>query len=179
MPLQQIAQQIITLADRRASTPVLVTPPYLSFRHQFYLELTQELSRHTERTVRIDWYRGLPGFRTLISDQLAAWHVKSINRVLRTQGDPGSANAPETPSTGERSHTSVELGQPDHDPFAALAQTGSPKAAVQITASIARPGGKTRDLVIGLADVRQQLPDWTTAIWLGTSQSEIDQWRAA
>ena len=179
MPLQQIAQQIITLADRRASTPVLVTPPYLSFRQQFYVELTQELGRHTSRTVRIDWYRGLPGLRTLISDQLAAWQVKSINRMLRTQGDRGSANAPETPSKRERSDTSVELGQPDHEPVAELAQTGSPNAAVQITASIGRPGGKTRDLVLGLADVRQKLPDWTTAIWLGTSQSEIDQWRAA
>ena len=179
MPLQQIAQQIITLADRRASTPVLVTPPYLSFRQQFYLELTQELGRHTSRTVRIDWYRGLPGLRTLISDQLAAWHVKSINRMLRTQGDRGSANAPKTPSAGERSHSNVESVQPDHEPVAEFAQSDSPKAAVQITASIARPGGKTRDLVIGLADVRQKLPDWTTAIWLGTSQSEIDQWRAA
>ena len=179
MPLQQIAQQIITLADKQASTPVLVTPPYLSFRQQFYVELTQELGRHTSRTVRIDWYRELPGLRTLISDQLAAWHVKSINRMLRTQDGRRSAKAPKTPSTGERSHSSVELVQPVHDPVAELARTGSPKAALQITASIGRPGGKTRDLVIGLADVRQKLPDWTTAIWLGTSQSEIDQWRAA
>ena len=36
MPLQQIAHQIITLADRRASTPVLVTPPYLSFRRAVF-----------------------------------------------------------------------------------------------------------------------------------------------
>jgi len=179
MPLQQIAHQIITLADRRASTPVLVTPPYLSFRQQFYVELTQELSRHTERNVRIDWYRGLPGLRSLISDQLAAWQVKSINRRLRRECDRASTGAHASPKAAGQSHSSVQIGAPLLPPATTPQQAGGPKAAVQITASIARPGGKTRDLVIGLADMRQKLPDWTTAIWLGTSPSEIDHWRAA
>lgn len=37
-------------------------------------------------------------------------------------------------------------------------------AAVVLTASIARPGGRHRDLVIGLCDDRLPLPPWTTPI---------------
>ena len=62
-----------------------------------------------------------------------------------------------------------------HMPAAAHPQ----KATLQITARIARPGGKGRDLVIGLSDVRQKLPEWTTAIWLGTSKEELKRWDAA
>ena len=37
-------------------------------------------------------------------------------------------------------------------------------ATVEVTASIARPGGQRRDLVVGLCDDALELPPWTTAI---------------
>ena len=181
MPLQQIAHHIITLADKRASTPVLVTPPYLSFRPQFFVELTREIAKHTDRSIRLDWYRGLPGVRSIVSDQVAAWQVKSVNRILRK-------------TFFTRVHASIELGHgrvcessiPVTNPASSISN-GEVKprllveqgAKVQITATIARPGGKSRDLIIGLSDVRQRLPDWTSAIWLGTSAEEVKRWQAA
>ena len=181
MPLQQIARQIITLADTCASTPVLVTPSYLSFRREFFFELSRELAAHTDRDLRIDWYRDLPGVRTIISDQLAAWHVKSVNRLLsRTP----STNGNQTQEAAIRKNTAQQTAASNptakrhrelHMPAAAHPQ----KATLQITARIARPGGKGRDLVIGLSDVRQKLPEWTTAIWLGTSKEELKRWNAA
>lgn len=185
MPLQQIAHQIITLADRRASTPVLVTPPYLSFRQQFFVELSLEISTHTDRRIRIDWYRGLPSLRTIISDQMAAWHVKSVNRMLKKrppiQADAESGLALDLNAGSKEIHPSYS-GSSDarHAETKTGAKVGpNAIATVQITASIARPGGKNRDLVIGLSDARQKLPNWTTAIWLGTSQAEIKAWNAA
>ncbi|MGI9469449.1 MAG: hypothetical protein ACR2OA_20175 [Rubripirellula sp.] len=181
MPLQQIAHQIITLADRRASTPVLVTPPYLSFRKQFFAELSRELADHTERDLRIDWYRNLPSVRTILSDQLAAWHVKSVNRLLShmTVSKARQAHKTATNSTPAESAGTTDINvsrQPALDqPRALLTQ----HATVQITATIARPGGQGRDLVIGLSDARQKLPNWTTAIWLGTSAQEVERWQAA
>ncbi|MGI9446002.1 MAG: hypothetical protein ACR2N1_26280 [Rubripirellula sp.] len=181
MPLQQIAHQIITLADRRASTPVLVTPPYLSFRRQFFVELSRELATHTDRDLRIDWYRNLPGVRTLVSDQIAAWHVKSVNRLLdrMTAAKAKKLRKAAILSVSEElnaeSDSTVTRQSARHQQTAEDTQI----ATVQITAAIARPGGKNRDLVIGLSDVRQKLPDWTTAIWLGTSEEEVKRWHAA
>lgn len=181
MPLQQIAHQILTLADRRASTPVLVTPPYLSFRKQFFVELSREIANHTERDVRVDWYRGLPGVRTILTDQIASWHVKSVNRLLRRV----SAGKDAQPNQELGSHPQTDsLVLPESTVYPNPASNRRPAArpqiaTVQITAAIARPGGKSRDLVIGLSDVRQRLPDWTTAIWLGTSAKEVKRWQAA
>jgi hypothetical protein len=181
MPLQQIAHQILTLADRRASTPVLVTPPYLSFRKQFFVELTREIANHTERDLRVDWYRGLPGVRTILTDQLASWHVKSVNRLLR-RVSAGKAKQPTQGLGNQQPMDSLVLPESTgyQNPASDRRPTARPQiATIQITAAIARPGGKSRDLVIGLSDVRQRLPDWTTAIWLGTSAQEVKHWQAA
>ncbi len=40
-------------------------------------------------------------------------------------------------------------------------------ACVVVTATIGRPGGPARDLVIGLCDETLELPTWTTAIRIG------------
>ncbi len=181
MPLQQIAYQIITLADKRGSTPVLVTPPYLSFRKQFFVELSRELAAHTDRDLRIDWYRNLPGVRTIISDQLAAWHVKSVNRLLERMSI-AKANQLARPASNTLSDKRMVPAETTAASPQAHNQDGSDRtqtATVQITAAIARPGGKTRDLVVGLSDVRQCLPEWTTAIRLGASREEIERWQAA
>lgn len=181
MPLQQIAQQIITLADRRASTPVLVTPSYLSFRREFFVELTRELSCHTDRSIRIDWYRAFPGVRTLVSDQFAAWQVRSLNRLLQQKCNPPSRHPLLRKSEHADRHSVAQSDCSIHPQRVNERHAGAPKqqATVQITAAIGRPGGKTRDLVIGLADVRQKLPPWTVAIRMGTTEEEIARWHAA
>jgi len=177
MPLQQIAKHIVSLADRRASTPVLITPPYLSFRASFFIELTGELANHTERPIRVDWYRGMPKPGTLLTDQLAAWQVRGINRTLQRQALP--LRGPGIPFHNQ----SIKHSDPDSSPTA-TESPGSPTAlpspaTVQVTATIARPGGQNRDFVIGLADSRLPLPEWTTAIWLGSSPEEIQRCKAA
>ena len=48
-----------------------------------------------------------------------------------------------------------------------LVNSGTENLRVQLTATIARPGGLERDLVIGLCDQSHELPPWTTAIRIG------------
>ena len=178
MPLQQIAKHIVILADRRASTPVLITPPYLSFRASFYIELTRELSTHTNRSIRIDWYKGMPTPTTLLSHQVAAWQVRSINRALLRQTS-GTRHRRTQMTRGIENSSSQNFQQGDQAPPALQPREHAPIASVQIAATIARPGGQNRDLVIGLADARLQLPLWTTAIWLGSSPAEIQRLKSA
>ena len=138
MPLDQLADEIIRLSQRNASTPVLVTPHYLSLRQQFFLELVGALVEKTSRSIRFDWYRDMPGLFGLVSHRIALARASRINRVLKS-------------CLSQRELT----------------------AAIQITASITRPGGLHRDLSIGLCDQRLELPSWTTPIRLGSSPSEL------
>jgi hypothetical protein len=137
MPLQEIADEIIRLSQHRGSTPVLVTPSYLSLRRRFFLELIETLAGKSAQSIRIDWYRPMPGLFTFIGDRIASARAARINRSL------------EAVMAGRES-----------------------TASIQITASIARPGGRHRKLVIGLCDHRLQLPTWTTKIRLGGSPDE-------
>ncbi|MGI9470164.1 MAG: hypothetical protein ACR2NZ_01440 [Rubripirellula sp.] len=138
MPLDSIVTEILQLSERRASTPVLVTPAYLSFRGDFFLELVTAVGRQSSRRVRLDWYRGMPGPMTILADRVASRRVNRINRQLSAQSaDPAES------------------------------------AYMQITAAIGRPGGSKRDLVIGLADARLELPGWTTPIRLGATPGEL------
>jgi len=138
MPLESIVTEILRQTERRGATPVLVTPSYLSFRSEFFLELVSVIESHTRRRVRLDWYRGMPGPLTLIADRAAKFRVQRINQQLK--------------------HRSSK-----RDGFAYM----------QITAAIGRPGGPQRDLVVGLADAKLELPGWTTPIRLGASPEEL------
>ena len=138
MSFESMIPEILQLSERRASTPVLVTPAYLSFRPEFFVEFVKSIEPCTSRRVRLDWYRGMPGPLTVISDRLAAKRVAQINRLLK--------------SRSSRS-----------DGFAYM----------QITAAIGRPGGARRELVIGIAQVKAELPGWTTPIRLGATPGEL------
>jgi hypothetical protein len=137
MPLQEIADEIIRLSQRRGSTPVLVTPNYISLRPRFFLELVDTLACKSDQSIRIDWYRPMPGLFTLVGDRIARARAGHINRSL----------------------DAIMAGRPL-------------SASIQITASIARPGGPNRNLVIGLCDHRLILPTWTTRIYLGGAPGE-------
>jgi hypothetical protein len=132
MPLEELADEIIRLSEHCASTPVLVTPSYLSLRLPFFAELAGALADKTGRPIRIDWCRPMPNCFSLIGDSFASARAARVNRALRSR------------LSGRRS-----------------------TAALQLTSSIARPGGVRRDLVVGLCDHRVSLPPWTTAIRLG------------
>jgi hypothetical protein len=82
MPLRQLADEIIRLSERYRSTPVLVTPSYLSLRKRFFLELVGTLAEITDRPIRIDWYRGMPSLFSLVGDRIASAHAASMNRAL-------------------------------------------------------------------------------------------------
>jgi hypothetical protein len=141
MPLQQLAEEIIRLSQRRASTPVLVTPKYLSLRKRFFLELIGTLAANTERSMRIDWYRPMPGNFSLVGDWIAAARVSITNRAIASM-------------------------------MAGKASGNSCICRIQVTASIGRPGGISRELVIGLCDERLELPPWASAIRLGGSPEQ-------
>jgi hypothetical protein len=135
MPLHELADEIIRLSQRHVSTPVLVTPSYLSLRQRFFIELVGTLAEMSHRSIRIDWYRGVPGLFSLMGHRVASLRVNRINRALDSKRPPS--------------------------------------AAIQITASIARPNGDRQDLVVGLCDQRLELPAWTTPIRLGGSPNEL------
>ena len=141
MPLRELADEILRLSEHRASTPVLVTPSYLSFRQRFFLELVRTLANKTDRSIRIDWYRRMPGYFSFIGDSLASLRVSRDNRALARLMSQHCGNV--GPSVGSA-------------------------AKIQIAATIARPGGAERDLVVGLCDHRLELPPWTTPIRLGS-----------
>lgn len=130
-PLQPIAREIVRLSEERALTPVIVTPPYLSLRAIFLVELSRAIAEHTDRPLRIDWCRRVPKATSLIGDVVAQLQARAINRkLLQAANHPRSA------------------------------------ATLQITASIARPGGPHRHLVIGWCCEDSQLPAWTVPIEL-------------
>ncbi len=84
MPLRQLADEIIRLSERHRSTPVLVTPDYLSLRTRFFLELVAALVEKTDRPIRIDWCRGIPSMFSLVGDQIARAHAARMNRALES-----------------------------------------------------------------------------------------------
>jgi hypothetical protein len=86
MPLSQLADEITRLSHAGRTTPVLVTPDYLSLRRVFFAELVDALAQRTDRAVRIDWcVSGQTGLAALLRRPFARWQADSINRLLRTR----------------------------------------------------------------------------------------------
>jgi hypothetical protein len=135
-PLEPIALELVRLSERRALTPVLVTPSYLELRPVFLVELARALVAKTERAIRIDWCRQVPSVWSLIADQTARYRAKSFNRALQQ-----------------------------------VAADHIDRVSLQITASIARPGGTDRKLVIGWCSEAFELPTWTVPVFLSGSQT--------
>jgi hypothetical protein len=139
-PLDWLAQTVVRLSDQRASTPVLVTPRYLSLRKPFFIELVRTLSQLSNRPIRVDWYRRVPSVISLGSDAAARLWLSGINRTI-----------------------------------ASIAPPDQPIGMMQITATISRPGGIFRDLVVGWCDDQLPLPAWATAIHLSCSDGTVRQ----
>jgi hypothetical protein len=93
MSMEQLARQIASINARGESTPVLVTPAYLSLRAPFLVALATELTALKPNAIRFDWYRGMPGAFSFAGDWLARWKVQQINRALTRQMRPLSDTA--------------------------------------------------------------------------------------
>lgn len=133
MPLHQLAGEIVRLSERQASTPVLITPDYLSFRPDFFVALSRQLWADCQRDVRFDWFRCGQSLLSEIGTRFSRFQAAKINRAL----------AADTQRSAD--------------------------ASIMITATIGRPGGVCRDLVVGLCDDHCELPEWSTPIRIGGS----------
>ena len=134
-PLAELAQTIVRLSDHHGSTPVLVTPGYLSLQPPFFAALASEICGRTGRSVRFDWHRRGGGPAAVLADWWAQWNVARINRTLRA----------------------VALADGAEPPM---------RCEIALTATIGRPGGIHRHLVIGWCDEGSELPGWVTPIQL-------------
>lgn len=145
--LRGLAETIVRLSDEHGSTPVIVMPSHLTLRTPFFIELAQELGKR------------LSGSRV----------TEALGNDVHSNGEFGAE--PERQIRFDWCLTPQRLFASTRAKFAQfqsarltvqLAQ--STGATVEVTASIARPGGQRRDLVIGLCDDALELPPWTTAI---------------
>ena len=82
MPLRQLARQFVKIHKRAATTPVLVTPSYLSLQPPFYVALAVEISGYRRKPIRFDWCREIPGAFQFAGHWLAIRKARRINRAL-------------------------------------------------------------------------------------------------
>ncbi|MCG8652474.1 MAG: hypothetical protein MI861_21715 [Pirellulales bacterium] len=52
----QLAGEIVHLSESPTATAVLMTPPYLALRREFFVELAAQIVDRTPRRIRIDWF---------------------------------------------------------------------------------------------------------------------------
>ncbi|TWU60060.1 hypothetical protein Poly51_03340 [Rubripirellula tenax] len=102
MSLDLLAREIVRLSVHGGTTPVLVTPSYLSFRPEFFRQFVSAVASRTDRTVRIDWLRTGRGISAVIGDRMAARQAAKITRMLR--GDTPASHSIELSSS---------IGRPD------------------------------------------------------------------
>ncbi|QDT05586.1 hypothetical protein K227x_39870 [Rubripirellula lacrimiformis] len=144
MSLEPLANRIVEICRSGDTTPVLVTPKYLSFRPAFYQQFVAVLAQRSGRTVRIDWLRTETGIMAMISDTMAMQDAKRITRMLRKRCSADH---------------SIEL----------TSSIGRPRSATASSLDGRQRNTANRDdaLVIGLCHVGQPLPEWVTPIPLG------------
>jgi len=144
MLLQQLARQIWIIRKRATSTPVLVTPSYLTLQAPFFVALATELAACDQRQVRFDWYRGMPGAFSFGGDWVARRKTARINRAFTSVLQPvGLA-------------TSMRI----------TAAIGRP-SGLQLSST-----SPSQDLVIGISADRHELPTWTTPIRLAATATD-------
>ncbi len=93
MSLPQLAGQIDLISKRATATPVLLTPAYLSLQPPFFVALAAELAVRDRRQICFDWYRGMPGVLSCLTDCLAARNAARINRALTAKLQPSGVVA--------------------------------------------------------------------------------------
>ncbi|TWU47721.1 hypothetical protein [Rubripirellula reticaptiva] len=149
MSLDVLAGEIVRLSTLGRTTPVLVTPTYLSFRPMFFRHFVEAVSRQTDRPVRVDWLRTGQGIASVISDVMAKREAAKITRLLRRNTS---------------TKHSVELSSSIGRPLQGQSDSGKKqKGKTAVGESHQTP------IVIGLCHTGEILPTWATAIPLGES----------
>lgn len=81
-PLRQLTGQFVKIHRRAATTPVLVTPTYLSLRPPFFVALAAEIREFCRLPIRFDWCREIPGVFQFAGHVLVNRQAGQINRAL-------------------------------------------------------------------------------------------------
>jgi hypothetical protein len=141
--LRSLAEMIVRLSDEQGSTPVIVMPKHLSLRPPFFIALAREVSE-------------VLGADALGADALGADALGA---------DPGRQIRFDWCLSPTRFFASTRSKLARFRSARLTNQLSSTvPATVEVTASISRPGGQRRDLVIGLCHETLELPPWVTAI---------------
>ena len=145
MSLAALASLVVRSGASGLRTPVLVVPPSLSLKRQFFVALCDELiiASHGQQgdradavssqlqAIQIDWVRGRGDLWSVISDRLARkWGERIAAHVTKSSGVP---------------------------------------CRFQLSASISRPSPQRQALVLGLSDTHVALSPWTHPIYLSNS----------
>ncbi len=145
--LRGLAETIVRLSDEHGSTPVIVMPRHLSLRTPFFVELAKELGQRlsgSQATEKLD-------NEANANDKSGVDLERQIRFDWCLTPQRLFASTRAKLAKFQSARLTMHLAQ----------STG---ATVEVTASIARPGGQRRDLVVGLCDDALELPPWTTAI---------------
>lgn len=138
--LGRLASEMLRVHDWAGSTPVILVPRQFVLRPPFFAALAGALLARTSRRIRFDWCRPDTDLLSRLGDLSVRLQVARLNRLLLRIAEPRC-----TADTDPRQR---------------------PLARVEISATIGRPGGSRRDLVIGVCAEGRELPPWTTPIYL-------------
>ena len=99
--LAELADALVRLSDRHASTPAVVTPTYLSLRPPFFVALADQIHSRSGRWPQFDWHRHTGALAASLTDRWARRRAATINRALAAAGLAG------TDSDGDRSEIAL------------------------------------------------------------------------
>lgn len=144
-PLAPLAELICRLEQQRCLTPVLVCPPQVVLADAFYVRLCQAAIEESGRNVRLDL---LPNhWLAPLGDWWKPHHAGSTATAWLPVAVAGPLIRPTRKLAINR-----------------LAKQLPPQASIEATATVARPSGQLRDLVIGLAGAADQLPSFAEPV---------------
>lgn len=145
--LEPLIQVLCELEGQRGVTPVLVVDPRLVLRDEFYISLCRQLIQRTGRHVRLDL---LPDHRFACTrGGTGFW-----GRLLGTPWLPAPL-------------ASMILAPLRKLTVRRVASRLPADARLESTVAVSRPGGVLRELVVGLAGPRDELPRFAQEIILG------------
>ncbi|TWU33801.1 hypothetical protein Poly41_47990 [Novipirellula artificiosorum] len=134
---------MIRIGQDTATTPVLVTPSFLSFRANFYVALASQFAEHRIRSVRFDLASPVGGFWQTLKNGCLAWRVHRYNRILARAGSQWHARLVQTATIGRTARSGM-------NPSGSAQHADAP-------------------WIIGVSPETLALPAWTTPIRLAGS----------
>ena len=145
--LEPLVQALCELESQRGVTPVLVVDPRLVLHDEFYISLCRQLIQRTGRQVRLDL---LPDHRFACARGGAGFW----GSLLSTPWLPAPLSSTILTPLRKLSVRRVASRLPA-------------EARLESTVAVSRPGGALRELVVGLAGPRDELPRFAQEIILG------------